>query len=85
MRGHVGGSGGEAFDRLAGDLGDELEVLVEVEDGEVAELGGGCDEQVGNGGGSVLPAIGEARREAASADLSMSQQVPAALMPRRLS
>lgn len=41
MRGHVGGSGGEAFDRLAGDLGDELEVLVEVEDGEVVELGGG--------------------------------------------
>lgn len=38
----------EAFDGLAGDRGDEVEVLVEVKDGEIVQFGGGGDDQVGD-------------------------------------
>jgi len=37
---------GEPFDRLARELRDELEVLVQVEDGELGQLSSGCDQQV---------------------------------------
>jgi hypothetical protein len=37
----------EALDRLAGDVGDQVEVLVEVEHGQVGQLGGGGDQEVG--------------------------------------
>lgn len=36
----------EAFDGLAGDLGDDLEVLVDVQNGQSGELGGRGDYQV---------------------------------------
>jgi hypothetical protein len=45
----------EAFQRLAGEFGDELEVLVEVEHGEVSEFGGRCDQQIGDRGRSGPP------------------------------
>lgn len=36
----------EALDRLTGDAGDEVEVLVDVQDGEVGQFSRGGDEQV---------------------------------------
>ena len=54
------GSGcGEAFHWLACDLGDDVEVLVEVQDGESGELCGGGDDQVRDRGGTVLAAVGQ--------------------------
>lgn len=40
----------EAFCRLAGEVGNEFEILVHVQDGEVCELGSCGDQQVGDGG-----------------------------------
>jgi hypothetical protein len=37
---------GESLDELAGDFGDDLEVLVEMEDGEPSQLGGGSDQKI---------------------------------------
>ena len=39
---------GEALDGLAGHLGNELKVLVDVQDGQAGEFSGGCDEQAAN-------------------------------------
>jgi hypothetical protein len=47
-----------SFDGLAGDRGDEVEVLVDVQDGESGEFGGCCDEEVGDRWGAVLAAVG---------------------------
>ena len=44
---------------MAGDVGDEVEVLVEVEDGEVVQLRGCGDDEVGDGGCPVLASVGE--------------------------
>jgi hypothetical protein len=43
---------------LAGDCGDEIELLVDVQDREPGEFGGGCDEEVGDRGGAVLASVG---------------------------
>jgi hypothetical protein len=51
----------EAFHFLTGELGDELEVLVDVEHGEIGEFGGRCDQEVGNRRRPMLPAFGEHR------------------------
>jgi hypothetical protein len=42
-------SGFQSLRRLRRDLGDQLEVLVQVQDGEAGQLGGGGDDQVRNG------------------------------------
>jgi hypothetical protein len=39
---------GQALDGLAGDLGDDLEVLVDVQDGQPGQLRGRGDDQVGH-------------------------------------
>jgi hypothetical protein len=44
---------------LAGEFSDELEVLVEMEDGETCEFRCCCDQQVRYRGGSVYSAFGE--------------------------
>lgn len=44
----------EPGNRLAGDLCDHLEVLVQVQDGEPGELGGGSDEEIGYRRSTVL-------------------------------
>lgn len=44
---------------LAGRIRDESEVLVEVQHDETRQLGGCCDEQVGNSGSSVVSTIGQ--------------------------
>lgn len=49
----------EAFDGLASDRGDEVEVLVDVQHGESGEFGGRRDEQVGDRRGAVLATVGE--------------------------
>ena len=49
----------EALGRLASDLGDEVEVLIEVQDRSTAELGRGGDEQIRDRGSSVLSSSGE--------------------------
>jgi len=48
----------EAFDRLGGDLGDHLEVLVEVDDGQPGQFCGGSDHQVRDGGSPVVSEVG---------------------------
>src|SRR5690606_12076584 len=54
------GSGqAQPFDGLAGQVGDELEVLVEVQDGETGELRRRRDEQVGHGRCPVLAPLGQ--------------------------
>ena len=55
----TGGSVPEAFDGLASDRGDEVEVLVDVQHGESGEFGGRRDEQVGDRRGAVLATVGE--------------------------
>lgn len=47
----------QSFDRLASDLGDEVEVLVEGQHCEVGDLCSGCHQQVGNGRRAVLAAV----------------------------
>ena len=49
----------EALCWLAGEFGDEFVVLVEVQDGEVSELGGGSDQQVGEGGRPMVSSFCE--------------------------
>jgi len=44
---------------LTGDIGDELEVLVVMQDGELCQFGSGGDEQVWDGRRPVLAAFGE--------------------------
>ena len=51
----------EALDRLAGDLCDQLEVLIDVKHCEAGELGGCADQQIGNRWGPVFAALGEDR------------------------
>ncbi len=51
-------SGPETFDGLAGDRSDEVEVLVDVQDGESCEFGGGGDEEVGDRWGTMLASVG---------------------------
>src|SRR5256714_9387218 len=54
------GSGGEQPLRgLTGDRGDELEVLVHVQNGVAGAFGGSGDEQVGYAGSTVLTQVGE--------------------------
>ena len=48
----------ETFCRLAGEVGDEVEVLVQVEDGEVGEFCGGSDQEVGDRWCAVVAAFG---------------------------
>jgi len=52
---------GKALRRLSGDLGDEVEVLVEVHDGEPGQLGRGGDDEVGDRGCTVVPQVSEQR------------------------
>lgn len=47
----------EAFDRLASDLSDQFEVLVDLEHGEVDEFGGGGDQKVGDRRCPMLTAL----------------------------
>ena len=49
----------EPFDGLPGDFGNELEVLVNVQHGELCQFCHGGDEQIGNGGCPVLASLGE--------------------------
>jgi hypothetical protein len=49
----------EALHRLVGDLGDEVEVLVDVQHGEADNLGRRGDEQIRYGGSSVVTGLGE--------------------------
>jgi hypothetical protein len=49
----------EPFERLAGDCGDDLEVLVEVQDRQPGEFGSGGDDQIWNRRCSVLAAVGQ--------------------------
>ena len=49
----------EALHWLAGEVGDEVEVLVEMEHGALIELGHCGDQQVGDGGSAVLAALGQ--------------------------
>ena len=51
----------EALGRLSGDLGDEVEVLVQMYDAEPGQLCRGGDEEVGDGGCTVAPQVGEQR------------------------
>ena len=44
---------------LTGELCDELEVVVDVEHGEIGEFGGRCNQQVGDRRRPMLPAFGE--------------------------
>ena len=50
---------GEPFGGLAGDTGDEVEVLVEVEHGKSGEFRGCGDDEVRDRRGAVLAAVGE--------------------------
>jgi len=49
----------ETLHALASRVSDELEVLVDVKNDQVGELGGGRDEQVGDGWPTVLPTLRE--------------------------
>ncbi len=51
----------ESFKGLVGDLGDDLEVFVEMENGEPGQFGGSGDEDVGDRGRTVPATIGEQR------------------------
>ena len=55
----VSGSDVEALHGLAGDRGDEVEVFVDVEDGEAVELRGSGDEKVWDRWCPVLSLVGE--------------------------
>ena len=52
---------GKTLRGLSGDLGDEVEVPVEVYDGEPGQLCRGGDDEVGDRGCTVAPQIGEQR------------------------
>ncbi len=52
----------QALDRLAGDVRDDLEVLVKVQHRQPCEFGGSGDDQVRDRGGAVLASIGEQRQ-----------------------
>src|ERR1039458_4980500 len=47
----------QALHGLPGDLGDQVEVLVEMQDGQAAELRRRADDQVGYGGGPMLAPV----------------------------
>lgn len=49
----------EALNGLLGQLGDHVEVSVEVEDGSARQFRGGCDQQVGNGRPPMVTALGQ--------------------------
>ncbi len=49
----------EALGRLAGDFGNQIEVLVHMQDSETGKLGDGGDQEVGNLRGPVLTPLGE--------------------------
>jgi hypothetical protein len=49
----------ETLDWLTGELGMRSEVLVEVQNGELGQLGGRGDQQIRDGGGTVLAALGQ--------------------------
>lgn len=53
---------GEALDRLAGDIRDDLEILVEVQHGQSGEFGRGGDDQIRDRRSPVLASIGEKRQ-----------------------
>lgn len=52
-------SRGQALDGLPGDVGDDLEVLVEVQHGKPGEFSDGGDDQVGQGRCAVLAPVSE--------------------------
>jgi hypothetical protein len=52
-------AGNDPIEGLAGDVGDELEVLVDVEDGQIGQLRGRRDDEVGHRGRAVLATVGE--------------------------
>lgn len=54
-----GPSAEQSFSRLAGDAGDEVEVLVQVQHREPSKLRGGGDDQVGDRGGTMLALRGQ--------------------------
>lgn len=49
----------QAFDGLAGDIGDELIILVEMEDGELRELSDGSVQPMGDRGSPVLAPVSQ--------------------------
>src|SRR5215207_3577119 len=55
----LSGSAAEPFGRLAGDLRDEVEVLVLMQDDEASALGDGCNEQIWHRRRPVIAAVGE--------------------------
>jgi hypothetical protein len=53
----------QAFQGLAGDLGDEVEVLVEVQHRQPGEFSGRRDDQIGYGRSTMLAPVGEQRQD----------------------
>jgi hypothetical protein len=49
----------QALDGLAGDVGDDLEVFVQVPDGQPRELGGCRDDEIRDRGRAVLATVGQ--------------------------
>src|SRR5262245_59213813 len=82
----------QPFGGLPGDAGDEVEVLVEVQDRELGKLGGG-DDEVEHRGRAVLPSTGEQgedstatsglRRGLARATFRLPRQAAPGKMTRR--
>src|SRR5688572_10903976 len=77
MRGGVppNGSGRQALHRLAGDFGDQVEVLVDVEDGEAPQLGSGGHQEVRDRRRPVAALVGEEQLDFDGAVLDARRQV----------
>jgi hypothetical protein len=69
------GSGRQALHRLTGDFGDQVEVLIDVEDGEASQLGGGGYQEVRDRRRPVAALVGEEQLDFDGAVLDGRRQV----------
>ena len=65
---------------MSGHVCDEVVVLVDVQNGELGKLGGSCDEEVGDGGRTVLTSVGE---RGSDLGITFTRQCPSEVLGSR--
>ena len=71
----MSGVGRESLDWLTGDLGDDLKVFVEMQNGEPDDFGGRSDEDIRDRGSAVLTDVGKCELDRDGAVLDPRREV----------